>query len=107
MLFRSVAEDAALVFSAANGNAITVSDVDASSLTVTLTSTNGVLTLGSVSGVTVTGNGTGSVTVTGSAAAINTALNGTAFAATADYNGSAQISVSVAVEVAPAVSRTV
>ncbi len=86
-------EDAALVLSSANANAITVSDLDGDTLTVTLSGTNGRLTLGSALGVIVSGDGTGTVTVTGSAAAINTALNGLTFAPTADYNGTAAINV--------------
>jgi len=58
-------EDTALVFSAANGNAITVADVDGGSLTTTVAVTNGTFTLGSTAGVTVSGNGTGTVTITG------------------------------------------
>ena len=60
----------------------------------TLSAANGTLTLGSTAGVTVTGNGNGTVTITGSAAAINTALNGTTFAPTANYSGSTTVTVS-------------
>ena len=104
---QTVAEDATLVFSAANGNAITVADVDSASLTVTLSSANGTLTLGSVAGVTVSGNGTNALTLIGGAAAINAALNGTAFKNTGDHNGSTQISVSAADGTAPAVPGTI
>ncbi len=91
---QSTNEDAALIFSSANGNAITVSDVDAGdTITMTLSGTNGALTLGSIIGVTVSGNGTGTVTLSGSAAAVTAALNGLSFAPTADYNGTASISV--------------
>ncbi|KNZ31847.1 MAG: hypothetical protein AD742_15315 [Methylibium sp. NZG] len=90
---QSAAEDAPLVFSAANGNSITVADVDAGSLTTTVAVTHGTLTLGSTAGVTVVGNGTGSVQITGNAAAINAALNGTAFNGTADRHGSATVTV--------------
>jgi VCBS repeat-containing protein len=86
-------EDAPRVFSTANGNAITVADVDGDVLTTTLTVANGTLTLGSTAGVTVGGNGTGSVTVTGTAATINAALNGTSYASTADYNGTDTLNV--------------
>ncbi len=86
-------EDVPRVFSTANGNAITVSDVDGDTLTVTLSGTNGALMLGTVAGVTVSGNGTGTVTVSGSAAAITSALNGLSFAPAADYNGLAGITV--------------
>ncbi|HEY9239154.1 MAG TPA: Ig-like domain-containing protein [Burkholderiaceae bacterium] len=86
-------EDAPRIFSAANGNAITVADVDGDVLTTTLGVANGTLTLGSTAGVTVSGNGTGSVTLTGTAAAINAALNGTSYASTADYNGTDTLNV--------------
>ena len=103
---QTTAEDANIIFSSANGNAITVTDVD-SSVTTTLTIANGTLTLGSISGVTVTGNGTGTVTVSGSPASITAALNGLRFSPTADYNGSATLSVSTSDGVAPAVANTV
>ncbi|MBS0437260.1 MAG: tandem-95 repeat protein, partial [Proteobacteria bacterium] len=91
---QAINEDTPRVFSSANGNAITVADIDSSSLTTTLSAANGTLTLGSTAGVTVTGNGTGTVTITGSAAAINTALNGTTFTPTANYSGSTSVTVS-------------
>ncbi len=90
---QSSAEDSPLVFSSANGNALTVADVDGGTLTTTVAVTNGILTLGSAAGVTVTGNGTGSVQISGTAAAINAALNGTTFNNTADYNGPATLTV--------------
>ncbi len=90
---QSTNEDSALVLSSANGNAITIADVDGDTITVTLSGTNGLMTLGSTAGVAVSGNGTGTITVTGSAAAITAALNGLSFAPTADYNGTAGISV--------------
>ncbi|MEQ1652403.1 MAG: Ig-like domain-containing protein, partial [Hyphomicrobium sp.] len=86
-------EDTPLVFSSANGNAITVADVDGDTITMTVSATNGLLTLGSTSGVTSSGNGTGTVTLSGSPASITAALNGLTFAPSADYNGSAAISV--------------
>ena len=91
---QAINEDTTRVFSSANGNAITVTDIDSGSLTTTLSAANGTLTLGSTAGVTVTGNGSGTVTITGSAAAINTALNGTTFAPTANYSGSTTVTVS-------------
>ncbi|WP_395690903.1 tandem-95 repeat protein [Piscinibacter sp.] len=91
---QAINEDTTRVFSSANGNAITVADIDSGSLTTTLSAANGTLTLGSTAGVTVTGNGSGTVTITGSAAAINTALNGTTFAPTANYSGSTTVTVS-------------
>ncbi len=66
-----------------NGGVISVSDVDAGETTgvlqVTLTATNGTVTLASSSGLTVTGDGTAMVQLTGSIANINTALNGLKF----------------------------
>ncbi|MGL4397163.1 MAG: tandem-95 repeat protein, partial [Hyphomicrobium sp.] len=103
---QTTVEDTALIFSAANGNAITVADVD-STLTSTLTIANGTLTLGSISGVTVTGNGTGTLTVSGSASAINAALSGLRFQPTADWNGSTSLSLSTSDGVAPAAVNTV
>ncbi|WP_295641009.1 Ig-like domain-containing protein, partial [uncultured Methylibium sp.] len=90
---QSTLEDTNRVFSTANGNAITVADVDSASVTTTLTVANGTLTLGSTSGVTVSGNGSGTVTVTGSPAAINAALNGTTFQPTANYSGTTSLTV--------------
>src|SRR5262249_46944979 len=88
-------EDGALTLSAATGNAISIGDVAAgsSSLQGKLAVANGVLNLGGTSGLTVSGNGTGTVVVTGSLANINTALNGLAFHPNANYNGSANLTV--------------
>ena len=92
---QTVAEDTNLVFSTANGNAITTSDVDAgaNSVQVTLTSTNGTLATGSTLNVTVTGNGTSSVTIVGAISDINAALEGTTFTPNANFNGSASITM--------------
>ncbi|PPC98830.1 MAG: hypothetical protein CTY31_12510, partial [Hyphomicrobium sp.] len=103
---QSTNEDTNVVFSTANGNAISVADVD-SSLTTTISVANGTLTLGSVSGVTVSGNGTGTVTVSGSPAQINAAINGLSFAPNADWNGSTTLNVSTSDGVAAAVTSTV
>jgi hypothetical protein len=98
---RNVNEDTALVFSSANGNLISVSDVDATEgtglLTVTVGVTNGTLTLNGVAGLSFgSGDGTGDTTMTftGTAANINAALNGLTFNPVADYNGPALLSLS-------------
>ncbi|MCW7541970.1 tandem-95 repeat protein [Aquabacterium sp. A7-Y] len=91
---QTLSEDGTRVFSSANGNALTVADVDGGSLTTTLDVGSGVLTLGSTAGVTVTGNGTGTVTLTGTAAAINAALDGTTYTPAADASGSVTLRVS-------------
>src|SRR6185312_8276674 len=92
---QSMSEDGTLTFSSANGNAISIADVDAgsSNVQVTLAATNGLLTLAGTTGLTVSGNGTGTVTVTGTLANINTALNGLVFAPTGNFNGSANLTV--------------
>ena len=89
-------EDQNVVFS--GGNAITVADVDAESgiVSVTLTSTNGTLTLGSTAGLnTNSGNGTNNVTISGTIAALNTSLSGTTFTPTLNFNGAATVHVTV------------
>lgn len=90
----STDEDTGLAFSSANGNAITVSDADATELTVALTATNGTLALGSTTNLTVTGNGTATVTLSGTASAINAGLSGLTFTPTANFNGPASVTVS-------------
>jgi hypothetical protein len=95
---QSVDQDSSLVFNSGNGNLISISDVDAGSNTVrvTLTATNGLLTLGSTSGlVFLVGSGTadGTLTVEGSLADINNALNGLTFTPTSGYNGPASLQI--------------
>jgi hypothetical protein len=72
-----------LVFSPAKGNAITIADVNAGTTVepLTLTATNGILTLGSTTGVAVTAgaNGSASMTISGTLAALNNALSGLTF----------------------------
>jgi ethanolamine utilization microcompartment shell protein EutS len=89
---QTVNEDASLTFSTAQGNAISVADVDANEGTgqvkVTLAVGNGGLTLGSTAGLSgVTGDGTGTVMLTGSLAAVNAALQGLVYAPDAEFNG--------------------
>src|SRR5204862_343444 len=85
-------EDTNLVFSSGNGNLISISDVDAasSSVKVTLTVTNGTLTLSGISGLTFTSgsNGSASMAFTGTVTNINTALAGMAYRGSTNYNGS-------------------
>lgn len=77
-------ENTALYFSSTSGNQISVSDPDAGNnpLQVTLTATNGAISLIGTTGLTFTdGDGTNDTTMTfsGTQANINTALNGLAF----------------------------
>ena len=92
----TLAEDTTQVFSSANGNAVTVADQNNDILTVTLAANHGSLTLQQTTGLTFTsgdGNADASMTFSGSSAAINAALNGLRFIPTADYYGSATLSV--------------
>ncbi|NOU43388.1 MAG: DUF4347 domain-containing protein, partial [Methyloglobulus sp.] len=92
-----VNEDTALVFSNANGNAITVTDSTSSDtrMEVTLTSTNGILTLASTTGITVLSgtNGSTSIILVGAESAINNALNGLTYTPSANYYGTANVQV--------------
>ncbi|MHC5351540.1 Ig-like domain-containing protein [Metapseudomonas furukawaii] len=94
-----VAQDGSLVFNAGNGNLISIADVDAGAgnLQVSLTASNGLITLGSQSGLSfITGDGVadGVLVFTGSLADINAALDGLQFTPTAGFNGSASIQFS-------------
>jgi large repetitive protein len=97
-------EDTSLVFSSGNGNQISVTDIDGSTIQVTLSVTNGTLTLGSTTGLsfifndangTGSGDGTADATMTfrGSLTDVNAALATTTYNPTADYNGSASLSM--------------
>lgn len=86
----------ALTFSVANGNAISVADVDAGGAAeqLTLTATNGTLTLGTTTGLTFTaGTGTANATMTfsGPLASLNAALSGLRFQPAAGFGGAASI----------------
>jgi parallel beta-helix repeat protein/VCBS repeat-containing protein len=92
------AEDTPLVFSTVTGNRIWTSDSDVGPglLEVTLTATQGTLTLAGGTGLTFTvGTGTGEATMTftGTLADINAALDGLSFAPTPGYSGLASLSI--------------
>jgi len=91
-------EDTALVFSSANGNQLSIADADVSSnnLEITLSVTNGALTLAGITGLSfTTGDGTAdsSLIFTGSLTDINNALATLTFNPTANYNGVAVLSI--------------
>jgi protocatechuate 3,4-dioxygenase beta subunit len=95
---QTTAEDTSLVFSSANSNVISTSDPDAgdNAVRVTLTATNGTLTLASLTGLTfLDGDGTDDAAMTfeGTITDINVALDGLTFAPTPDYHGSAMVSI--------------
>ena len=95
---QNVPQDTALTFSTANGNRISIHDVDAGSnaVAVTLTATNGMLTLSGTTGLTFSsGDGTAdaSMAFTGTLVNINAALDGLKFSPTAGYSGSASVQI--------------
>ena len=96
----TVNEDGTLTFSTANGNAISISDLEAgnNALEVTLSVANGTLNLGSTAGLTFTvGSGVNDTAMTfrGTAAAINAALDGLQFTPITDFNGAVVLNLFV------------
>lgn len=92
---QTVLDGQPLVFSPANGNAVSVFDVDAGSnaIITTLSVPNGSLTATAVAGVTITDNGTATVTLTGPQGGINAALNGLTYAPPAGLSGNVTLTV--------------
>jgi VCBS repeat-containing protein len=96
---QSFDEDSTFVFSVANGNAISTSDVDvgANPLQVTLTVTNGILSLSGTGGLAFSvGNGIAdqTMTFTGTLTDVNNALNGLSYFPFTDYSGAASLTIS-------------
>ena len=88
----------ALVFNAANGNQLAISDPDsgANTVEVTLTASNGTVTLTGTTGLTfTTGDGTADtvMTFTGTLDSINTALDGLSFDPTPAFEGLATLKI--------------
>ncbi len=95
---QSVYQDFPLVFTTANGNAISIGDVDAGSgnLQVTLSASNGSLSLSGIAGLSFTsgsGSDDASMTFSGSLAAINAALQGMTFTPTTSFTGAASLQI--------------
>jgi hypothetical protein len=94
----SLVENTSVVFSTANGNAITLGDSVAGSNgdSLMLSVGNGTLTLATTSGVTITGsNGTASFTVSGNVANLNAAINGLTYRPIANYSGADALALSI------------
>ncbi len=92
-----VNEDSSLTLTG-SGNLFTFADPDdfgAKNLQVTVTVQNGNLSLVSNDGATVTGSGTSSLTLTGTETQLNNALDGLIFTPTADFHGTADLTVTV------------
>jgi len=95
---QSVVINTSRTLSTANANRISIADVDAGNneVEVTLTASNGTLTLSGITGLTfTTGDGNSDTTMTfrGLITAINTALDGLIFTPTASYLGAASIQI--------------
>jgi uncharacterized repeat protein (TIGR01451 family) len=95
---QSVLEDNNLVFSLGNLNKISIADVDAgiNQVRVTLTATNGLLSLSGTTGLTfLVGDGVqdGSMTFVGTIVSINTALDGMTYAPNANFSGAASLTI--------------
>lgn len=95
---QTIEKNTSLIFSKANGNQISVSDPDADNMPVkvSLTATNGSLSLNGIAKLNFsTGDGSDdtSMVFTGSMTDINTALNGMSFSPTIDYSGPASVQI--------------
>ncbi|MFK8014013.1 MAG: cadherin-like domain-containing protein [Gammaproteobacteria bacterium] len=95
---QSVDEDTPLTFSVIGGNAIVLESgsLNDPMVTVTLSVTNGSLTLLTTAGITFvdgTNNGNATITLLGTESAINAALDGMQFQGDQDYNGSDTLTV--------------
>ena len=90
-------EDTALVFSAGTGNLVSIADLDAgaSLIDVTLTVTNGTLSLAGTAGLAFQAgaDGTATMTVRGTVADINTALDGMTYQPGLNYTGPASLTI--------------
>jgi CSLREA domain-containing protein len=93
-------ENRSLSFSAANGNSLSVTDVDAGTgaVRLTLSATSGVVTLARTGGLTFNvGDGTTDSTMTfnGTLASINAALDGLSFTPATGFSGTASLQLNV------------
>ncbi|WP_370539755.1 MBG domain-containing protein [Algoriphagus sp. Y33] len=91
-------QNVTLEFSSGSGNQISVSDVDVGSedVIVSLTASNGMITLSTTAGLvftTGTGSNDAALSMEGSIADINAAFNGMTFTPTAGYSGLAGITI--------------
>lgn len=94
---QTISEDSPLVF---GNQLISIADVDASGnwIEVSLTATNGTLTLGSTAGISfISGSGSNAATMTirSTVASLNTAFNNTVFTPALNFNGVAAVRVDV------------
>jgi hypothetical protein len=93
---QNVTEETNLLFNAANNNLISISDVDNTSGTVSVNSTQGTFTLSGITGLTFSaGDGTNdaSMTFSGLLNSVNNALSSSYFMPVANYTGDASVTV--------------
>jgi len=94
---QATARNTSLVFSTANGNRLSVSDVDlgAGPMRITLTVSGGTLTLNGTAGLSFSSgaNASAAMTFSGTLASVNTALDGLVFAPAAGFTGSVSLSL--------------
>ncbi len=92
---QSLVKNGTRVFGAVAGNQISFSDVDhgGANEQLTLTVSNGTVTLATLAGLSGSGNGTNSLTYTGTVAALNAALDGMLFTPTLNFTGTASITL--------------
>lgn len=96
VLAQLVNEDTNRVFSAGNGNLISVTDVDASAVQISLSGDNGVVSLANVLGLSFqAGDGTADATMTftGTVAAANAALSNITWRPNQDFNGDGSLTI--------------
>ena len=93
-----VATDGSVVFSSANGNAIELTDDAGEPLTVTLSVSNGTLTLAGTTGLSFSAGADGSATMTfsGTLEDVNAALDGLLYQPDASYVGADALQINVA-----------
>ncbi|MEZ5658210.1 MAG: LamG-like jellyroll fold domain-containing protein [Burkholderiaceae bacterium] len=108
---QSLNEDGTIAFSSSGSNAITVSDTSAGTdtpLQVTLSVSQGMLTLSQATGLTIVAgaDASASMTIQGSEAALNAALEGLSYSPGADYNGADSLIVTTAIDASLAGSYT-
>nr|WP_315537796.1 DUF4347 domain-containing protein [uncultured Comamonas sp.] len=95
---QTASQNIALGFNTANGNAISITDVDSGNglMTVTLTATNGTLSLSSLSGITVllgTGTNSPALMFEGTRANLNAALQTLSFKSGSNFLGAASLTI--------------
>jgi autotransporter-associated beta strand protein len=91
-------EDTPLVFSAGNGNALSVADVDAGTTLTTVVSVGagqGTLAVTTGGGAVITGEGSDSVQIVGTVAQVQAALASVTYTPTADANGAGYATLTI------------